>query len=60
MIKLKKIINESRLGLSTGEAPKDGNHGNTTKFSTETKKHFLEIVSTYNKYQEDSIDAFQC
>ena len=37
MIRLSKIVNE-------GEEPK--------KFSNEVKKHFLEIVSTYNKYQE--------
>ena len=37
MINLKKLINEN-------EEPK--------KFSNEVKKHFLEIVSTYNKYQE--------
>lgn len=37
MIKLSNIIKE-------GEEPK--------KFSNEVKKHFLEIVSTYNKYQE--------
>ena len=37
MIKLKKLLNE-------GEESK--------KFSPEVKKHFLEIVSTYNKYQE--------
>jgi hypothetical protein len=37
MISLSKIVKE-------GEEPK--------KFSNEVKKHFLEIVSTYNKYQE--------
>jgi len=37
MIKLKTLMNE-------GDEPK--------KFSPEVKKHFLEIVSTYNKYQE--------
>jgi hypothetical protein len=37
MIRLSKIVKE-------GEEPK--------KFSNEVKKHFLEIVSTYNKYQE--------
>ena len=37
MISLSNIIKE-------GEEPK--------KFSNEVKKHFLEIVSTYNKYQE--------
>lgn len=37
MIRLSKIVSE-------GEEPK--------KFSNEVKKHFLEIVSTYNKYQE--------
>lgn len=52
MITLKKIIKESRLGPSTGTAPENGNHGDTRKFSPEVKRHFLEIVSTYNKYQE--------
>jgi hypothetical protein len=37
MIRLSKIVKE-------GEEPK--------RFSNEVKKHFLEIVSTYNKYQE--------
>jgi hypothetical protein len=37
MIRLSNIVKE-------GEEPK--------KFSNEVKKHFLEIVSTYNKYQE--------
>ncbi len=37
MIKLKKLLKEN-------EEPQ--------KFSPEVKKHFLEIVSTYNKYQE--------
>ena len=37
MIKLKNILNESE---------------ESHKFSTDTKKSFLEIVSTYNKYQE--------
>jgi len=37
MIKLRKLISENE---------------ETPKFSTEVKKHFLEIVSTYNKYQE--------
>jgi len=51
-IKLKGLINESGLGTRTGNPPRTGEHGDSTKFSTEAKKNFLEIVSTYNQYQE--------
>lgn len=39
MIKLSKIL-------------KEGEERQQTQMSSELKKHFLEIVSTYNKYQE--------
>jgi hypothetical protein len=39
MIKLSKIL-------------KEGEEKQSSQMSTELKKHFLEIVSTYNKYQE--------
>jgi hypothetical protein len=39
MIKLSKIL-------------KEGEERQSTQMSAELKKHFLEIVSTYNKYQE--------
>jgi hypothetical protein len=39
MIKLSKIL-------------KEGEERQPTQMSSELKKHFLEIVSTYNKYQE--------
>jgi hypothetical protein len=39
MIKLSKIL-------------KEGEERQSSQMSTELKKHFLEIVSTYNKYQE--------
>ena len=51
-IKLSQLINETRLGPSTGNSPETGEHGDSRKFSPEVKKNFLEIVSTYNKYQE--------
>jgi len=51
-INLKSLIKESQLGTSTGQAPEKGEHGDSTKFSSDAKRNFLEIVSTYNKYQE--------
>jgi hypothetical protein len=39
MIKLSQIL-------------KEGEERQQTQMSSELKKHFLEIVSTYNKYQE--------